>query len=132
MDNVIAKMEHMEEGVMSVNLENGIFPPVKYVNAMVMQLPVMQKLEHVSIVANSRLETIVKSVWMVIMESQLWKTIFNAELVLALVPYCLDILLLIDVFWIPTPMNPFVNAKTCTLATDVMNATTISLAIQKW
>ena len=102
MDNVIAKMEHMEEGVMSVNLENGIFPPVMFVNVMVMQPPVMQKLEHVSIVANSRLETIVKSVWMVIMESQLWKIIFNAELVLALVPYFLDILLLIDVFWIPT------------------------------
>ena len=132
MVNAIALMEHMEEGVMSANLENGIFPPVMYVKPMVMQPPVMQKLERQLLVVNSQLETIVKSVRMVIMESQLWKRIFNAELVLALVPYFLDILLPIDVFWIPTPVNPFVNAKTCTLATDVTNATTIFLAIQKW
>ena len=132
MVNAIALMEHMEEGVMSANLENGIFPPVMYVKPMVMQPPVMQKLERQLLVVNSQLETIVKSVRMVIMESQLWKRIFNAELVLALVPYFLDILLPIDVFWIPIPVNPFVNAKTCTLATDVTNATTIFLAIQKW
>jgi hypothetical protein len=132
MVNAIALMEHMEEGVMSANLENGIFPPVMYVKPMVMQPPVMQKLERRLLVVNSQLETIVKSVRMVIMESQLWKRIFNAELVLAPVPYFLDILLPIDVFWIPTPENLFVNAKTCTLATDVMNVTTIFLAIQKW
>ena len=132
MVNAIALMEHMEEGVMSANLENGIFPPVMYVKPMVMQPPVMQKLERQLLVVNSQLETIVKSVRMVIMESQLWKRIFNAELVLALVPYFLDILLPIDVFWIPIPVNPFVNAKTCTLATDATNVTTIFLAIQKW
>lgn len=132
MDNVIVLMEHMEEGVMSANLENGISPPVMYVNVMVMQPLVTPKLEPVSIAVNSPLEIIVKSVWMVIMENQLWKRIFNAELVLVPVPYFLDIRLPIDVSWIPIPMNPFANAKICTLETDVMNVTTIFLAIRKW
>ena len=129
---MIVLMEHMEEGVMSANLENGISPPVMYVNVMVMQPLVTPKLEPVSIAVNSPLEIIVKSVWMVIMENQLWKRIFNAELVPVPVPYFLDIRLPIDVSWIPIPMNPFANAKMCTLETDVMNVTTIFLAIRKW
>ena len=69
--NVIAKIMHMDVNVMNANLDTGIFRIANLVSVTDMQLLAMLKRENVSIVSNTPLDFIVKSVRTVIMESPL-------------------------------------------------------------
>ena len=129
--NVIAKKMHMDVNVMNANLDTGIFRIANLANVTDMQLLAMLKRENVSIVSNTPLDFIVKSVRTVIMESPLWRPISNANLVLVQIPFLLVTLLLIHVTLIQIPMNLFVTAKMNILHQDVMFVPTITMVTQK-
>ena len=129
--NVIAKTMHMVVNVMSANLDTGIFRIANLANVTDMLQLAMLKRENVSIVSNTPLDFIVKSVRTVIMESPLWRPISNANLVLVQIPFLLVTLLLIHVTLIQIPMILFVIVKTNILHQDVMFVLTIIMVTQK-